>query len=124
MKKLLLYLTLFILTVWAGIIMQLNQGYVVISYQHTTISMTLWAACLVIITLLILLRIMLVIWQKKHQVHRWLNERKYHKSRQLFKTLVYKGTCDMLEKKWRRASKHFSKAYAMEKHLFLLLSRR
>ena len=122
MKKVLVYLALFSLSIWAGIKMQLDQGYMVISYHHTTISMTLWAACLVAIIFLIILRLLVLIWLKKIQLQKWFVTKKQQKLKHKFKILVHKGTTAKTQGKWKQAIKYFEKAYMLEEHSFLNLN--
>lgn len=106
MKRLLLLIIVIIGSVWLGLQMQRDSGYVLIAYRHWTVEMSMWIALAgIVITFIVLYTIVKLLskvirlsssirhWQKRHRAlaaHR----------------LTKRGLLALAEGQWHKAEKH------------------
>lgn len=110
MKKLILYFIILLISVWLGIKIHANPGYVLISYQHWSIETSLWFALLALVLTLIVLYIVFQILHALFGVpnkwHGWAGRRRRQKARKL----TNRGLCELAEGNFKVAEKYLIRA--------------
>ncbi len=110
MKKLVLYFIVLLISVWVGVLIHNHAGYVLISFNHTTIEMTLWLAILAIILFVFLLygliRLLRGTYHLPARYRNWDQKR----NRKKYDRLMLQGLGASLMAKWPQAEKIFTKA--------------
>ena len=109
MKKLIIGLLLLLFAFGVGYLLQRDSGYVLLSYGHWAVEMSLWVA--VIISILLFLFIYLCIRFFKHTSHigdrfqSWSQQRQGQKAN----SLTNIGLCQLAEGQWRNAESNLLK---------------
>jgi HemY protein len=105
MKKLIFLFALLLVTIWFGIVIHQDPGYVLIAYKHATIEMTLWMALLMLILTILVVFILSLLLSKSSKmpgrIKYWLMQRRLSRNR----FLTNRGLCAWAEGKWRSAEK-------------------
>lgn len=109
-KKLILYFIVLLISVWVGVLIHNNAGYVLISYGHTTVEMTLWLALLAIIVMVFLfywlIRLLRGTYHLPARFRHWEEQR----SRKKYDRQMLQGLNASLMGKWSKAEQIFTKA--------------
>jgi HemY protein len=110
MKKLIIYFFALLFSVWFGIIMYRNSGYVLISYQNLTIEASLWLMVGILLVLFILFYILLRLNSNINffikYCKMWFSN--VNKNRARIKTTA--GLCHLIEGDWRLGEKKLVRA--------------
>lgn len=110
MKKIIFYLIILILSIWIGVKIFHNPGYVLVTNQKWVVETTLWFAALVsLLSFLLLYFLTRLIINTVHLpvfLQKWQMKRRHRKSR----NFLYRGTDDFLQGKWKEAEKFFLKS--------------
>lgn len=113
MKFLILLFLLLLLSIWLGLEMAQDTGYILITYRHWSIETTLWVALISLIVLFLLLYfIFRLISHATHlskNMQRWREMRLYRRGRHLTNT----GLCELAEGRWQRAEQTLTKSAKM-----------
>lgn len=105
MKRIIIYFFALLFSVWLGIIMYRNPGYVLVSYQNWSVETSLWfaVAALAVLFLLfyMLLRFSSGIGSAAIRIKQWISNRRKRKAR----TQTTLGLYDFVEGNWKLAEK-------------------
>ena len=110
MIKVVLLFVLLLASVWLGIHLQQDSGYVLLAYKHWTVETTLWVAFFALLLLFVLLHLLLNLTRKilrspgywQHQVSRHRRWKAQKMTRQ--------GLIEFSEGYWQKAKNHLIKA--------------
>lgn len=109
MKRLIVYFLILLGSVWLGIKIHKDPGYVLITYQKWSLETTLWFAILAIFLAFFILSLLLRLFQSttslSTRLDTWSSQRKTRKAGHL----TYQGLCELAEGKWRAAEKDLVK---------------
>jgi HemY protein len=106
MKRLIFYFLILLGSIWLGLKIHKDPGYVLITYQHWSLETTLWFALLALIVLFLLLimglRILRGTTAISGKITDWLAQRRLLKAH----AQTYKGLCALAEGEWKSAEKN------------------
>ncbi len=112
MKRLIIIYGVLMLSVFVGVNMVHDAGYVLISYGNISIETSVWKACfLLVLTFLFfhyVLRTAAFIGSLNSRIRRWVTQKRTAKSH----SLTMQGMLEFSEGKWRAAEKHLVKGAA------------
>ena len=106
MKKFIFYFIILALSVWLGIKIHQDPGYILITYQHWSVETTLWFGMLAIIFAFFLLYFLLRLFRGTLNLSgRWQN---WTERRQLRKAnkVTFRGLCELAEGDWKSAERN------------------
>lgn len=110
MKRLLILFLVLLISVWLGLRISEDPGYVLFSYKHWLIEMPLWFGIIAILVVFggfyLLLRTSTYVGQSIPRTHAWFSRRKTRRAL----TLTTKGLIEFTEGEWGTAEKHLIKA--------------
>ena len=110
MKRLFLLIIILAVSVWTGIELQRDPGYVLIAYRLWTVEMPVWAGLLsLIISFTVfygVLHLLTVTGSLGNRLHSWSIRRRKHKAR----NLTSQGFIELAEGLWEQAEKDMLKA--------------
>lgn len=105
MRTLIFYFIILLISIWLGIKIHADSGYVLVSYQNWSFETSMWFAALClflsIIVIYFLLRFLHYILGLSGYLHRWSDHRKLKKARKW----TNQGLCELTEGHWQRAEK-------------------
>lgn len=106
MKRLIIYFLLLLASIWVGIKIHKDPGYVLITYQNWSLETTLWFAILVILLVFLIFYLLSRLLRGTSTVSEkfgiWLEERRARKANKF----TYRGLCDLAEGEWKSAEKN------------------
>lgn len=106
MKRLIIYFLLLLGSIWVGIKIHKDPGYVLITYQNWSLETTLWFAILTIILsfliLYFLFRFLIGTSTVSEKFSLWLEQRRARKANKS----TYLGLCELAEGEWKAAEKN------------------
>lgn len=106
MMRLLLYFLILLASVWLGLQIHQDPGYVLINYRHWSLETTLWFAILAIVVLFFLLYLLLRLLRGTTNIsgrlRNWTDRRRYRKANQQ----TNRGLCELAEGEWKAAEKN------------------
>ncbi len=109
MKRLIIYFLLLLASVWVGLKIHKDPGYVLISYQQWNIETTLWFAIISIIIVFLLLSFLLRLLRGTSalgdRLSQWSEQRKSRRANRL----TNQGLCQLAEGDWHAAEKNLLK---------------
>lgn len=110
MKRLIIFILLLLLSVWAGLKMQAHPGYVLIAFNNLSIETTLWVSILTVLLLFILfytiLRFAGRITSAVKNFNKWFSSRRQRKTIQ--------GLLDLAEGNWKTAEKKLANSVNLQ----------
>lgn len=105
MKRLIFYFIILVLSIWVGVKIFHNPGYVLITNQDWVIETTLWfailASLLILIIIYLLFKLLSKIFHIPERIHKWQLRHRYRKGRKF----LYAAIDDLLQGKWKQAEK-------------------
>lgn len=109
MKRLIIYFLLLLASVWVGLKIHKDPGYVLISYQSWNIETTLWFALISIVIVFLILYFLLRLLRGTSMLGgrfgQWFEQRKSRKANRL----TNQGLCQLAEGDWHTAEKNLLK---------------
>ena len=112
MKRFTFYFLLLLASVWLGIKIHKDPGYVLITYQHWSMETTLCFAILAILAFFFLLYFLLFITRGtinlSSRFQQWSQQRHFRKANKL----THRGLCDLAEGDWQAAEKNLQRGAA------------
>lgn len=110
MIRLVLIFLVLLASVWLGVHLQRDPGYVLIAIHHWTIETTFWVALIGVFLLFILFHMgLIVIHWVHHLPTSWRNQRAKHRSQQA-QSKTRQGLIEFSEGHWLQAKNHLIKA--------------
>lgn len=113
MKFLILLFLLLLLSLYLGLEMAQDKGYVLVAYRHSSIETTLWVAIISLIVFFLILyfisRLLSRIICFSRNMKQWRKKRLYRRGRHLTIT----GLCELAEGRWQRAEQTLTKSAKM-----------
>ncbi|WP_304985702.1 heme biosynthesis HemY N-terminal domain-containing protein [Coxiella-like endosymbiont] len=113
MKFLILLFLLLLLSLWLGLEMAQDTGYVLIIYHHWSIETTLWVALISLIVLFLFLYFIFRLLRRaihlSKNMQRWRKMRLYRRGRHLTNT----GLFELAKGRWQRAEQTLTKSAKM-----------
>lgn len=106
MKRFIFYFILLLLSVWVGLKIHQDPGYVLITYQQWSVETTLWFAIIAVVVTFLLLYFGLRIFRGTLNLpERWGTWTERRKTRKANKRTV-RGLCELAEGDWKNAEKN------------------
>lgn len=116
MKRLLAFILIFLLAVWLGVHVAKDPGYALFAYQHWTVEMPLWIACVLFILSIWIIHQILVLWRgTRHLASRI---KLFSKRRHTEQSSRYtkRGLTALTEGKWAVAEKALLRGVKYNEH--------
>lgn len=106
MKRLIIYFLLLLASIWLGLKIHKDPGYVLINYQQWSLETTLWFAILALLVLFIIFYLLIRLWRGSsvisNRFNNWLEQRRNRKAIKL----TNQGLCQLAEGDWKVAEKN------------------
>jgi HemY protein len=106
MKRFIIVFLFLLVSVWLGIKIHKDPGYVLITYQHWSMETTLWFAIAAILVIFIILYFLFRLARGtinlSGRFQQWSQQRQFRKANKL----THKGLCDLAEGDWQAAEKN------------------
>jgi len=109
MKRLLLLLVVLVASVWLGLKMQLDSGYVLIAYGKWTLEMSIWFGLASLIFLAFVTYLLAKLLTKLIKVPKVLSHWKKRHRQLVARRLTKRGLIALAEGRWQRAEKQLSR---------------
>ena len=110
MKRIIICFLALLFSVWLGIIMHRNPGYILVSYQNWSVETSLWFAVVALVVMFLLfytlLRFSSGVSSIAIRVKQWISNRRKRKAR----TQTTLGLYDFVEGNWKLAEKKLIRA--------------
>ena len=110
MRKLFLFLIILSASVWLGLNIQKDSGYVLLAYQQWTVEMPLWVAAAGLLLgfsiIYALIRLLSATGSLSRRLRAWSLRRRSHQSR----SLTIRGLIELTEGRWKNAERDLLKA--------------
>ena len=110
MKRIVLYFLFLLSSVWFGIIMYRNPGYILLAFSGWSIETSLWTASIILLISFVIfywfLRLSGKIATTPSQLKNWFRNRQQRRTQ----TLMVSGLFNIIEGKWLKAESKFIKA--------------
>lgn len=111
MKKLIVFLILLVLIVWAGVEIARDPGYMLLAYRHWTLETPLWFGIILWLVVILVIMAGLQLWRSIHNLsthfYEWRAKRRLTKAN----NLTVRGTLECLEGYYDSALKNFNKSF-------------
>lgn len=112
MKRFVIYFLILLASIWVGIKIHKDPGYVLITYQHWSLETTLWFAILAVVVFFLVLYFLMRMLRGTSAVSQkfnmWLEERRSRKANKY----TYRGLCELAEGEWQSAEKNLIRGAA------------
>jgi len=109
-SRVLLFFIVLLLSVWLGIQLNQDPGYLLIEINNWTVETTLWFAIISAIVFFVLLHVLILIiskiWHFPHRLNTWRNKRRVQQAQDKTR----RGLIEFSEGYWDRAKTHLIKA--------------
>ena len=106
MIRLFVYFLILLASVWLGLQIHKDPGYVLITYQHWSVETTLWFAILAVVVIFFLLYLLMRLLRGTSNIsgrfRNWADQRRFRKANQL----TNRGLCELAEGEWKAAEKN------------------
>lgn len=110
MRRLVLYLIILVISIWIGVKIAQDPGYVMLAYRHTTIEMPLWAALVILFFMFLVFYVALRMWRGVFRVPYFWRARTSRRNQEILQKLTSKGLLDLSAGNWNLAKKNLAKA--------------
>lgn len=119
MKFLILLFLFLVLSLFLGLEMAQDKGYVLVTYRYSSIETTLWAAIISLIIVFLILYFIFRLFSRaiflSKDIKQWHKKRLYRRGHHLTIT----GLCELAEGRWQRAEQTLTKSAKMIRSPFI-----
>ncbi len=105
MKRLLGIVLIFLFAVWVGIHVAKDPGYALLAYQHWTVEMPLWIACVLLILGVWLIHQFLLLWRGTRGLANRIKLFSQRRQREQSSRYTKRGLTALTEGRWTQAEK-------------------
>lgn len=116
MKRLLGLILIFLLAVWIGIHVAKDPGYALFAYQHWTVEMPLWIACVLLIVSIWLIHQLLLLWRGTRGLAGRIKLFSARKRQEQSSRYTKRGLTALTEGKWMHAEKELIRGVKFNQH--------
>lgn len=110
MKRIIVYFLIILGSIWLGIKIYQNPGYILVMYQQWAIETTTWFVVLIMLLLFLILHVLINLLKNTahlpDRIEHWWQRKRLRKSIKL----LNQGFCELITGKYKKAEKHLLKS--------------